>query len=185
MALGRWLRSVRAGDRHLAWNEPALAGLPDTIRLESPQFADGGALAPRHAGPGVGDNVSPALRWSPGPAGTAEFVLIVQDPDAPLPRPVVHAIATGIPANRTELAEGALQPGADAAIRLGKGFRGHVGWSGPRPVRGHGAHRYVFQIVALDRPSGLAATPGLAAVLRAIQGHALARGRLVARYERP
>ncbi len=106
--IGRAFYRLRARDRHLAWNAPALAAVPDGISLGSPAFAAHAAMPPRHAGDGVGDNLSPPLAWSGVPTGTAELVLIIEDPDAPLPRPVVHAIATGIPPHWQGLPEGAL-----------------------------------------------------------------------------
>jgi phosphatidylethanolamine-binding protein (PEBP) family uncharacterized protein len=79
----------------------------------------------------------------------SEVVLIMQDPDAPLPRPVVHLIATGIPPECSSLSEGALSPAASRTINFGRGSFGRIGYAGPRPVRGHGVHRYLFQIFAL------------------------------------
>ncbi len=92
-SLGRLLRSVRAGgDRSL------LAGgidVPDTITVTSGAFQDGGTIPVKYAGEGVGgDNQSPALRWSGGvPQGTEALVLIIEDDDVPLPRPLMHTIA--------------------------------------------------------------------------------------------
>jgi hypothetical protein len=183
-ALGRLLRRRRAGEAKLAWFDPRLAGLPPTLILESPAFADGGAMPARSAAKGVGDNLSPALRWSGAPAATRAFMLIVEDPDAPTPRPIVHALALDIPADRVGVAEGALAPGADPGFALGRGAFGRVGWSGPRPIAGHGPHAYVFQLVALARPLGLDATASLAEALAAMAGAALARGRLTGFYER-
>jgi len=59
----------------------------------------------RCAGRGVGDNVSPQLSWDGAPEDTQELVLIIEDPSAPLPRPFVHAVVTGIPASMKSLAE--------------------------------------------------------------------------------
>jgi Raf kinase inhibitor-like YbhB/YbcL family protein len=182
--LGRVFRWRRAGDRHLAWNDARLRHAPATIRLTSSAFADGAAMPARHAGEGVGDNLSPALDWAGLPEGTAELVLLVEDPDAPLARPVVHLIARGIAPDRGGVAEGALSPGNDAAIAFGRGFRGRIGYAGPRPVRGHGPHRYVFQIFALARRLSFAGEPDLHAVLAAMAGIVLARGKLTGTYER-
>lgn len=181
-ALGWLLRSVRAGDRHLAWNDPRLADAPASIALASPAFAEGGAIPLRHAGAGVGDNLSPPLDWSGVPDGTAELVLIMQDPDVPLPRPVTHLVAFIEPGG-SGVAEGELAPGGGRSIRLGKGSFGRIGYAGPRPVRGHGAHRYIFQIFALSRRLSLPAEADLPAVLAAMAGTIMARGRLVGIYE--
>ena len=93
-ALGSLMRPIRAGESHLVWNDPRLAA-PRLFALSSPAFADGGMMPRRSAGSGVGDDLSPPLDWTGVPRGAEELVLIVQDPDAPLPRPVTHLIAYG------------------------------------------------------------------------------------------
>ncbi|MGO4870886.1 MAG: YbhB/YbcL family Raf kinase inhibitor-like protein [Roseiarcus sp.] len=179
------LRSVHAGDRHLAWNDPRFADAPESLLLTSAAFADGGAMPTRYAGAGVGQDISPPLNWPGVPLGTAAFALIVQDPDAPMFRPIVHLLAIGIPAECGALAEGALSPASGAAIAFGRGSFGRVGYMGPRPVRGHGAHRYVFQLFALSRPIEAGQSSALPGVLAAMRGAVLARGKLVGVYERP
>lgn len=182
--IGRLLRSVRAGDRHLAWSDPRLRTISGGIDLISPAFGDGAPMPRRYAGSGVGDNISPPLGWSHVPPGTAELVLIMQDPDAPLPRPVTHLIAR-IPPDRDRVAEGALSPGKDADIRFGRGSFRRIGYAGPRPVSGHGPHRYIFQIFALTEPLTGATVPDLSATLAGIAKSACARGQLTGMFERP
>jgi Raf kinase inhibitor-like YbhB/YbcL family protein len=181
--VGRWLRSRRAGDRHLFWHDRRLGNPPDTIRLTSPAFDEDEVMPQRYAGHGVGENVSPPLAWSVLPYGTAELVLVMQDPDVPLPRPVTHLLVIGIPPSQTGFAEGGLEAGA-AGVRFGRGAFGRIGYEGPRPVRGHGRHRYVFQIFALSRPLRVDGVPDLRAVTKAMAGSVLARGRLIGTYER-
>jgi Raf kinase inhibitor-like YbhB/YbcL family protein len=137
----------------------------------------------RYAGRGVGENISPPLHWSNVPPQAKELVLIVQDPDAPTPRPIVHLIATGISPHSTAIPEGALLPQPGSAIKLGRGSLGETGYTGPRPVRGHGLHRYVFQLLALNRNLTLPEKPGFKSVLAAIDGAVLARGKLTGTYE--
>jgi phosphatidylethanolamine-binding protein (PEBP) family uncharacterized protein len=55
---------------------------------------------------------------------------------------------------------------------------------GPRPVRGHGPHRYVFQLFALSRPIAVGERPDRAEVLAAMRGAVIARGKLTGTYER-
>ena len=178
------LRWRRVGEAKLAWFDPRLASVPATLILTSPAFADSGPMPARTAAKGIGDNLSPALRWSGAPEATRAFALIVEDADVPTPRPIVHALALDIPGDRDGLAEGALAPGADPGLALGRGAFGRVGWSGPRPILGHGPHAYVFQLVALARPLGLGAKAGLAEALAGMAGAGLARGRLTGLYER-
>lgn len=177
--LGRLLRPLRAGESHLAWN--LLAG-PEVITLSSVSFPAGGSMPVRCAGKGVGDNTSPALSWTGVPAQAVELVLIMEDPSAPLPRPFVHMVVTGIPPDRAGFAEGELAAG-NLGIAFGRSSIGSKGYEGPRPVPGHGPHSYVFQLFALDRPLGLS-EPRRKAVLAAAQRAVVGRARLDGLYER-
>ena len=97
--LGRLLRGIRAGERHSILKHPALTNVPNVISVKSEWFHNGEAMPPRSAGAGVGENVSPPLTWSGVPAGTEEIAIIIEDLDAPLPRPFVHMIAYHIAPN--------------------------------------------------------------------------------------
>jgi phosphatidylethanolamine-binding protein (PEBP) family uncharacterized protein len=113
----------------------------------------------RSAGKGVGDNVSPALRWTGVPAEAKQLVLIMDDLDVPMPKPLIHTIAV-IDPHLGGLAEGELKPGT-TGVRLMKAF-GDT-YVGPRPIPGHGPHHYRFLVFALSvagprqrrRPRGL------------------------------
>jgi Raf kinase inhibitor-like YbhB/YbcL family protein len=176
--LGRLLRGVHAGDARLLWNDASVA-VPQTIRLESPAFVHGAPMPARYGGHAA---PSPPLRWSGVPAQAQELLLLVEDPDVPLRRPVVHGVAL-LAVERRRLREGEVGAGA-ADIRLGRGFLGRRGYSGPRPVRAHGAHRYVFQLYALDCRLSVADGFDRAAVCAAMDGHVIARGRLDGIFER-
>jgi Raf kinase inhibitor-like YbhB/YbcL family protein len=181
--IGTLLRKVRAGDSRLASNHPGVAPAPAVLAVTSGAFDDGAPIPRKHAGMGLGDNVSPPLAWTGVPAGAVEVVLVVEDPDAPLPSPFVHCVATGLPGRDGEIAEGALRPGAADPV-LGATSMRKPGYLGPAPIPGHGPHRYVFQVFALDRPSGATAGSTKKALLRSIAGHVIARGTLVGTYER-
>ncbi|WP_433207786.1 YbhB/YbcL family Raf kinase inhibitor-like protein [Nocardia sp. CA-107356] len=73
---------------------------------------------------------------------------------------------------------------AGTTIRIGVGAFKRRGYAGPRPIPGHGRHRYVFQLFALDEPSGLGIDATRASTLSAINGHVIARGKLTGTYER-
>jgi Raf kinase inhibitor-like YbhB/YbcL family protein len=180
--LGRLLRGIHAGDRKLAWNDATLAAAPATLQLTSPAFPPGGLIPLRHAGEGVGDNVSPELAWEHVPPGTAELVLIIEDPDAPLPRPFVHGIVTAIPPASTRMEEGALGELVGGPA-LGRNSFGRTGYVGPRALPGHGPHRYVFQLLALDRALSFDRAPSRAELLCALAGAVIARGRLDGTFE--
>ena len=184
--LGRVLRGRHAGDAHLAWSHPSLSAAPDSIALKSPSFESGGDIPLRFAGKGVGENVSPALSWSDLPSRTKSLVLIVEDPDAPLRRPFVHLIAIGIDPALVTLGEGALSgkvlpPG----VSRGRNSFRRAAYAGPRALPGHGPHRYVFQLLALDRSLSFDRPPSLAELLNALAGAVIGRGRLDGIFERP
>ena len=180
--LGILLSGIHAGQTHLAWNHPAVARAPDSLRLTSDSFAAGG-LIPRHfAGKGVGDNVSPALSWSDPPPGTQELVLVMEDPDAPLPRPFVHLIAYGISSDTRTLPEAALAP-SNQTLRFGRNTFAGTGYTGPRALPAHGPHRYVFQLFALKNRLSFDQPPSLKALLTAMEGSVIARGRIDGTFE--
>jgi Raf kinase inhibitor-like YbhB/YbcL family protein len=133
------------------------------------------------AGKGVGDNISPQLRWDGLPPQTRQVVLIIDDVDVPLPRPLLHTIAV-IEPTLDGVAAGALRPGT-AGIRFIRADLGHRGYAGPRPIPGHGKHRYRFHVFAIDESIADNLTTAKA-VLAAMGGHVLARGTLTGTYER-
>jgi len=59
-----------------------------------------------------------------------------------------------------------------------------MGWSPPCPPPGDGAHRYVFQVYALDRKLDLKPAADYPELERAMKGHVLAAGEVVGRYQR-
>jgi phosphatidylethanolamine-binding protein (PEBP) family uncharacterized protein len=186
--IGKLLKGKRADESLMAWNRPGLAG-PQTLTVTSDAFEDGEALPLPHAGRRIGGaDLSPDLAWSAVPEGTAQILLVVEDIDSPFRQPIVHAVALIDPAVTV------LDPGALSGARPGVGvhmLRSFVGrgYRGPGPIPGHGPHRYVFQVFALGTEvratdgTGLEALkPG--AVLAAVGGPVLARGKIVGTYER-
>lgn len=187
--LGGLLKNRRSGDAHLAWNLPNLQG-PEHLALTSREFGDGESLALEHCEKRIGGaNVSPHLAWTEPPAGTAQLLLVVEDIDVPLAKPAVHCSVVIDPA------AGQLEPGALNARQPAPGvqlLRSTVGrgYRGPGPIKGHGPHRYVFQLFALGAP--VAGAPGGTPAERArprvflpgVTAPVLDRGRLTGVYER-
>jgi Raf kinase inhibitor-like YbhB/YbcL family protein len=182
--IGRILRGVRAGERHCASNHAALFGVPEVISLKSEWFLNGKEMPLRCAGIRVGENISPPLSWSAVPAGTLELAIIMEDPDAPLQRPFVHMIAYRISPDKSSVAEGALAHEA-VGVTFGRSTAGAQGYMGPRPVPGHGPHRYIFQMLALNHRTAFSSAPKLKAFLDGISGTVIGWGMLVGTYERP
>jgi phosphatidylethanolamine-binding protein (PEBP) family uncharacterized protein len=180
--LGRLLRNVHAGERHSLAHHPTLSGVPETISLESPWFLNGEHMPPRSAGIGVGDNISPPFAWKGIPAETVELAILMEDLDVPLPRPVVHTVAYGISPDHGGLAEGAFNVGM-ARVAFGRGTLGNHGYAGPRPLPGHGPHRYLFHLLALNRPARFTSAPGAKEFMKGVAGTVVARGVWAGTYE--
>lgn len=183
--VGHALRGVRAGFDKVASEDRAVAGAEDTVALSSPAFEDGGSIPPRYTADGEG--LSPPLAWRGLPAGAAAVALLVEDPDAPAPEPLVHLLAWDLPPDLAELPEGEFRSPGHTGLdeNLGKNSFLGAGWLPPDPPTGHGPHLYVFQLFALDTPLTFDGHPGRGAFLKAIEGHVLAKGMLVGTYERP
>ncbi len=163
------------------------------IMLSSTAFEPGSAIPIQHTG--EGDDLSPPLAWSDAPAGVKSWAIICDDPDAPSPKkpaaePWGHWVIYNVPADARSLEEGVPR---DAQLNQPEGARqgknswpsDNVGYRGPLPPPGSGAHRYFFRIYALDTVLDL--PPGRAdkkALLAAMKGHILDQGELVATYER-
>ena len=170
----------------MLWNSEAGRDAPASIELVSEAFDSGASIPRRNAGDGVGENLSPPQAWRNIPHDTAELALVVEDADAPLPRPFVHTVVTAIPPDVDQISEGGLVDGVEHPGVFGKGsFGGRGGYRGPTPVPDHGPHRYVFQLFALAAPlPGDRASMSRAQLAKAMSGIVLARGRLDGTYER-
>lgn len=182
--LGRALSPLRAGADKLAIVQPTL-GTFETIQLFSPAFANGARLPDRFTADGEG--VSPPLSWTGVPAGTARLALIVEDPDAPTPQPLVHAIIWDLPAADGQLPEGVIRAdggGSTSGGDVGRNSFFSEGWLPPDPPSGHGEHSYAFQLFALADGAELGDTPGRSALLAAMEGKVLAAGLLTGTYSR-
>ncbi|MCT8000907.1 YbhB/YbcL family Raf kinase inhibitor-like protein [Sphingomonas sanguinis] len=183
--LGKAMSGWRAGVESIALVRPELAP-PAALSLHSPAFGDMARLPERFTADGEG--VSPPLVWGDPPSGTAMLALLVEDADAPTPQPLVHAILWKLPPHAGELAEGAIAPdgtGTPDGGDVGRNSYLGEGWLPPDPPRGHGEHRYVFQLFALDHMVEMdGTTPGRSALVEAMAGHVLAAGVLTGTYSR-
>jgi Raf kinase inhibitor-like YbhB/YbcL family protein len=169
--LGRALRNKRAGLEHSVRTAPQLTAAPATIEVGSSAFAPGGVIPDRHASMDLGPNVSPDLHWSGVPTGTAQLLLAMEDIDAPTSRPILHLAALLRP-DCTGFAEGALTKD-NPEVRWVPASRGRTGYQGPRPLPGHGTHRYGFHVYALAKEVQASSFDDL---LREVDGQVLASG---------
>jgi phosphatidylethanolamine-binding protein (PEBP) family uncharacterized protein len=191
--LGTLLRNRRGLDMQSAWHRPNMQG-PETLSVTSQHFWEGGSIPREHTGKRVGGkNLSPHLTWSPPPAETTELLLVVEDLDVPMSKPAVHCLVLLDPSRLDpphQLPPGGLTAKESAAgVRILRSTIGR-GYHGPEPIKGHGPHRYTFQVFALSRnTSGTGGGTDFErarprALLASIDAPVLARGRLTGTYER-
>lgn len=138
------------------YNDPRFPG-PDpyaplkdlpSFPLTSTDLEDGQELPERLCAP---ESVSPQLAWSDLPEGTKSLAVTCFDPDAPTASGYWHWSAFNIPVDVTEL-----PANAGAARDLGVGAESLTNDSGGReyfgaePPAGHGPHRYLYAVHAVD-----------------------------------
>ena len=136
----------------------------------------------------TGANRSPQLAWSNAPEGTKSFAITMYDPDAPTGSGWWHWVVFDIPSSTKELAAGAGSSGSTdmpvGAIQSLTDFGG-VGYGGPCPPPGHGQHRYIITIHALDvEKLGLDAKAGAPMVGFNLNQHTLAKASILFYYGR-
>ena len=153
-----------------------------SITVTSEAFAGGEAIPKKYTG--EGEDVSPPLSWTGAPKGAKQFALVCDDPDAPTADPWVHWVFYGIPSGVDSLAEGVDGSARPAGAVDGVNSFGSVGYRGPMPPRGHGAHHYHFKLYALDTELALKPRLGKNTLIKTIKPHILAEGELVGTYER-
>ncbi|GAA4694656.1 YbhB/YbcL family Raf kinase inhibitor-like protein [Kocuria gwangalliensis] len=130
------------------------ADLPDlpTFTLTSTDVAEGETMATAQVsaimGAG-GEDISPQLSWSGAPEGTKSYVVTMFDPDAPTPSGFWHWCVSNIPASVTELATGAALNPPEGAVKH-RNDGGTDEFVGAAPPEGHGAHRYILCVTAVD-----------------------------------
>ena len=183
--VGHALRGQRAGLDKTAFQAVDLRGGTAALAVSSLAFADHAPIPERYTADGEG--VSPPLQWTGVPAAAASLLLIVEDADSPTPQPLVHAIVVGLPPGDGALPEAALpsRENDGAGLQVGRNSYLQASWLPPDPPPGHGVHRYVFQVFALEAGADFDGEPGREAVLEAIRDHGLASGCLIGTYERP
>ena len=186
--IGHALHGVRAGLDEIVFNTLGLREGMASIEITSAAFVDHGPLPTRcTADAPDGEGVSPPLRWTGLPAGTASLLLIVEDADSPTPNPLVHAIVVDLPLTDGLLVEAAIpSPGNEGTgLNVGRNSALQAAWLPPDPPPGHGVHRYAFQLFALGQAPDFSDSPGRDEVVEALRAHAIASGLLIGTHERP
>lgn len=150
--------------------------------LTSAAFTQGERIPVQHTRDG--QDLSPPLEWTSPPEGTAELVLICDDPDAP-GGTWNHWIVYDLSPEATSLPEGVATDAAVAepALKQGVTSFGSTGYGGPSPPPGP-THRYQFTLYAVSAETDLEAGASKEQVLAAIEGKVLAETMLEGTYSR-
>jgi hypothetical protein len=148
------------------------------MKITSSAFSDGALIPIKYTCDG--DDISPPLVWSDIPENTASFVLINDDPDAPVGT-WDHWILFNLDGKTTELAEN-VDLSKLAGVQLGHNSWRRNDYGGPCPP--YGTHRYFFKLYALDMKLDLPASSSKQDIEKAMTGHILAEAELLGRYKR-
>lgn len=159
-----------------------------SFTLVSDDLTEGAPLPREHVYHAMGGgNRSPHLSWSGAPDGTRGFVVTCYDPDAPTASGFWHWSAVNLPGGSTELPAGAgagdeTLPGENSFhVRNDYGTRDY---GGAAPPEGHGPHRYIFTVHAVDVDAlDVTADTSPAVVGFNLFFHTLGRAQLTATYE--
>lgn len=157
------------------------------LTLTSPDFEDGGVIPDKYTSKAGPSAVSPKLEWTHAPMATQSFVLLFHDPDVALQKKiddVTHWMMFNIPGTATEL-PGGISPAeaklADGTIQI-KNTANRVGFLGPGAGAAGPYHHYTFELFALDTKLDLKEDATRADVVKAMDGHILAKGVLAGRF---
>ncbi len=150
--------------------------MAQTLVVKSTAFDNGGMIPKEFTG--EGRDVSPPLTWSGAPATTKSFALICDDPDTSVGT-WVHWVLFNIPSTTISLATGIKGSGVE-----GNNSWPTLGYKGPMPPPGSGAHRYFFKVYALDTMLTLTAGATKDKLEQAMKGHVVAEGQWMGKFSR-
>jgi len=165
------------------------------MTLTIPGFPDGGQIPVKfsQAAEGVapGEGLSPAINWANAPTGTQSFFLHMHDLDVVRNKTSddqAHWVVWNIPATSTGLREGVpkgsqLPDGSFQISATGPMYRG------PGAPAAGPLHHYMFELYALDTKLDVQPAADAFAtrveVMKAIQGHILAKAVYGGLFKRP
>jgi len=192
--LGRLLINQKGHDKGLFCKTPAFASMPEpTFTVTSPDCGPSNShMKEEHTS--YGKDRFPELAWEKPSPDVVEYVLIVEDPDAPLPMAITHGLFYAIPGDKTLITHDDIsvrevvgkEKHMKGGFRLGRNINGSV-YGGPKPPLGHGVHRYHYTVVALNEPldtSKMSASATKKEIATAIEGKMAGWGLWVGLYER-
>jgi len=179
------LKKILAGPAPILSIDRVQAKSSAPLEVTSTAFKANGAIPLRCTS--YAESVSPALKWSAGPAGTKSYALILEDATFGDDRKGnLHWMVFNLPAGTTSLAEGASMPdGTVAACCVPRDSKdGKARYVGPH-APSEAAFKYGYQAFALDTVLTLDVKASRESLWEAMQGHVLAKGSLMGTFQGP
>lgn len=139
------------------------------MQVTSFAFNNNDELPPRYKG-----KVNPPLDISDVPEAAKSLALIVHDPDG-VSGDYIHWTIWDISPTTSEILEGGAPLGATEGITSA----GAPGYVGPKPPRGSGTHRYMYDLYALDQKLDLLPSVRTDDLLNIIARHTIAKATLI------
>ncbi|KAF8862226.1 PEBP-like protein [Acephala macrosclerotiorum] len=187
-------KNVRGHDAKLFFRGPAFKSFPEpTITVTSPDCGPSSSLLDVDHTQDGKDHI-PSLTWSLPASIPAErvreYLILVEDADGPIGVPIMHGGFYHIPPTKTSLgpedlvkAEGEKRHVVKGGFKYAKNLRGSV-YGGPRPLKGHGEHRYFYEIIALSETvgveeKGFSAWPKKDELVKGVEGKVLGWGQWI------
>ena len=136
-------------DRPVAPHPYELLPPVPSFEVTSDDIDEGEQLKPDHVA--AEGNISPQLSWSGFPEETRSFAVTMYDPDAPTASGFWHWAVANLPATVTDLpagvGDGSGLPGDALILANDAGLKRFIGAA---PPPGHGPHRYIIAVHAVD-----------------------------------
>lgn len=198
--LGRLFYPIRGHDSRQIIYTPAFKNIPKpNMTLEAVECGPSGSKMLLHYTCLTEDGLGclPDLRWSPPECDepVQEYVLICEDIDLPIPFLVIHhglfwaippAATTAVPADIKARDDDPKSRRTDAGWRFVPNLR-NTPYIGAAAPLGHGSHRYVFTIVALNAPLEFERPEKVTKqdIKHAMIGKVIGWGQWIGHFERP
>ena len=156
------------------------------MNITSAAFHDGKSIPTKYAYHGVegGKNISVPFSWNSVPGNAKSLALSIVDPH-PVAKYWVHWFVVNIPVDSSGLVEGASLKSMPIGSKELLNTYGTLGYGGPEPPKGSGAHPYVCTLFALNvEKIELKEKTSLAEFDAALLGKIIATAKITGMYER-
>ena len=183
------LRLALAAFAVVACTPSARAQAQPGLTLSTTAFEDGGIIPDKYTAAAGVATVSPRLTWTQVPNGVVTFVLLEHDPDTSVNKTtaeILHWMMFNIPGATRELPEGVPVQAqrSDGSIQ-GLNYLHKAGYAGMGAPAPGPNHHYTFELFALDTKLSLGPSATQSELLKAMDGHVIAKAVVVGRFHLP